>query len=396
MGGNAFDKLATPRMPFKLYAYMRDRCVAQLETVYHRVAVPHEAPGKDSHGDVDILVARPKLDKVNGALVGRLLGASHSKLEGAVTKIYAVPLPPREAWDDDSDGVDQTKDAYCQVDVHACSDDDGLDWEMLMCSYGDLMQIVGKFLRYAGLTANDKGLYVRVPAIEAAGQKTRSMVFLSRDRAAVLAFVGLDGAAWERGFRSQDELFEWCCRMRWAHAGAFEFDVENHNDRQRMAKRKAFNDFGHGWMLERFESSAYVASFASREQLREEVLTAALGQFDKYDQYEAKMREFRNDESEKAFWTRVDTTIPTTGSDLRLAKRALKRWVAFNGNAPTLRRQAEMELQEQPRWSSMAATCGPTGEDMVLEWIGLHWQEVYDLEKEREYQEKLAREGRGG
>jgi hypothetical protein len=146
MGGKAFHQQLSPdvfpRIPTAVYEKIKGRVLPRLQSLYRRVGVPPEAPEKADHGDLDFLVVGPAagvdINDVKGAL-----GATLSICcEGNRTSNFAIPVDASE-WE----GVQA--DAYCQVDVHVCEDDD--EWERIFfChSYGDL----GEFFM-SGQSAN--------------------------------------------------------------------------------------------------------------------------------------------------------------------------------------------------------------------------------------------------
>lgn len=58
MGGSAFTSLgySTPRMPERVYQELKERCANILQPKYFDIVhSPAAAPGKESHGDLDLL-----------------------------------------------------------------------------------------------------------------------------------------------------------------------------------------------------------------------------------------------------------------------------------------------------------------------------------------------------
>lgn len=386
MGGNVFTvpgpdgrpALKVPRMSHEQYGHMRDYCITKLQTTFDYVAVPHEAPGKDSHGDVDVHVSKLKrpIDKRE---LGELLGAERMDLTGTITNSYALLLPSPLVGGDDKQ--------YCQVDVHHAAEGYE-DWELMFQSYGDLMQIVGKFLRYAGFTATDKGLHVRIPEIEEAGRRTQSMLYLCHSAEQFMSFLRLDKEKWQAGFESQEDLFTWCCTGRFFAAKSFEGDVENHNDRQRYRKRNMFSEFANNWLPKHQD---LCLGSNDRAAIRQVALKEAIAYFDKETEFERKLQDWQQEEAEKAFWERVNTTVPRTGDNMRLARRALKRWVIFSGLDPILSEEVELDAEKQPLWTAKIAAAADGGAS-IYEWIEKHWEVAYRLEKQREAAEQERRE----
>jgi len=114
MGGNAFNAILTssafPRLPPAVYDAVKARFLPRIQNLYRFVAVPVEAPGKLTHGDLDIVVACPKLNEeqysqpaaaivnVPHPIVQKVLGARHvNPMEGNRTSNFAVPIS-RGEW----------------------------------------------------------------------------------------------------------------------------------------------------------------------------------------------------------------------------------------------------------------------------------------------------------
>lgn len=180
MGGNAFSEhLPTalfPRMPPAFYNSLKARIIPRLETLYHLVVVPPEAPGKLDHGDLDISVCQPKNVKegiplsecVTLAEIEEALGSAHSlPLPGDRTSNFAVPIPHDEVryFSIDQEAVHGGKldlgQLYIQIDIHFCEDVESLQSRILFQSYGELGMILGMLAKTVGLTWSPLGLKVR-------------------------------------------------------------------------------------------------------------------------------------------------------------------------------------------------------------------------------------------
>jgi hypothetical protein len=166
MGGSAFLQIlpyhSFQRLPHQVYMNVKDRLCPHLEALYAYVAVPAEAPGKLTHGDLDFVVAEarnegdPQRLQVAGPEdVKRAIGATHHiPMQGNRTSHFAVPIP-KEEWLTES-GDEQ----YCQVDVHVCEDAE--EWERIVFfhGYGDLGMILGLMARNNGFSLGTNGLRV--------------------------------------------------------------------------------------------------------------------------------------------------------------------------------------------------------------------------------------------
>ncbi|EKG19027.1 hypothetical protein MPH_03717 [Macrophomina phaseolina MS6] len=340
MGGHAFepDGLHTPRIPTGLYDQLKKNYAAALAPFYQHTAYAEVLPDKSTHGDVDILAEGPHVTTTT-ARIAAALNATAYKSNGRVTN-YAVPHPTLPG-------------AHVQLDVQL-SPPGHLAWQTFFTSYGDLSQILGVVHRPLGLTATDRGLHVRVPEIEPSNKKA-SMILLTRDPLAVLAFLGLDAARYvQRDFAGETDVFAWVAAARF-------FD---------RAKRGMYRRFVDEWVPANLEAGA------DCKWTREMVLEEALEAFGKRTEYEARLMEHRERLREDALWHAIKETVPRKGESLALVIRGLKRWVSMDGGALMLR---EEPLPEGKKCWVKELEKG--GEGRVLKWVEEHWPYVQIKEK---------------
>ena len=174
MGGNAFsEQLPTavfPRMPPAFYNSLKSRIIPRLETLYHLVVVPPEAPEKPDHGDLDILVCQPRNVKegiprsecVTLEEIEQALGSVHSiPLPGDRTSNFAIPIQQDEVQHFGFDrGEPDLGQLYIQIDLHFCEDEESLRSRTLFQSYGELGMILGVLGKTVGFTWTTSGLKV--------------------------------------------------------------------------------------------------------------------------------------------------------------------------------------------------------------------------------------------
>jgi hypothetical protein len=362
-------------MSLEVYSRTRDFVIDKLQEFFEVVLAPAEHPEKADFGDVDTLVQTPR-DGFTWQKVASSLDARKSAVNG-VTHSFAVPI------DDDN---------FAQVDVHVCPAG-FIEWECLQGAYGDLWQIVGRFLRPLGLTATNRGLYLRVPEVETENRNS-SMIYLTHDVSKTLDFLGLDEEQYRRGFESMEELYSWCASGKFFYVDASRSLASNSNDRQRMRKREMFRMFNDEWLprnLHRWENRQPVT--------RERVLQQALIYFGKEREYEEKLSAWKAEQEETELWSEVARTIIDQGqADPKLVIRGLRRWVAFTKCQPNLREEPEMDVDSQPRWASqLKAGDNDAGlsKASLMEWVREHWREVKRLEKGRVEEAKAQRKSSG-
>jgi hypothetical protein len=353
-------------MSLEVYNRTRDFVVDKLQEFFEVVIAPAEHPEKADFGDVDTLVQTPR-DGFTWQKVASSLNARKSAVNG-VTHSFAVPI-------DDHN--------FAQVDVHVCPAG-FIEWECLQGAYGDLWQIVGRFLRPLGLTATNRGLYLRVPEVEEQN-RNRSMIYLTHDVSKTLDFLGLNEEQYRRGFGSMEDLYSWCASGKFFYVNASRPLTSNSNDRQRMRKREMFRKFSDEWLprnLHRWDDRQPVP--------REQVLQQALTYFGK-----EKLSEWNAEQEEAGLWSEVSATIIDQGqADPKLAVRGLRRWVAFTSCQPYLCEEPEMDVLNQPRWASQLRTADNDNgipKDSLMQWVRQHWREVKHLEKGRVAEAKEQR-----
>lgn len=107
MGGSAFSAIlgasSFPRLPPVVYRHLKASLVPTLGQYYRHVIVPAEGPEKVDYGDLDLLVALPKMPynnqqpgsviRVPHDVIKKALGATLSnEMEGNRTSNYGIPV----------------------------------------------------------------------------------------------------------------------------------------------------------------------------------------------------------------------------------------------------------------------------------------------------------------
>lgn len=282
MGGKAFshgpNPLSTPRIPSALYTTLLQKYITLLSTFYTDVASPLDAPEKDSHGDLDLLVSNP-IHPITAESLSRVLNAE-ATISAKPTTSFAVPYP-------------DFQDTYIQLDIHLCPPST-FRWELFTNSHGDLWNILGTSVRAFGLTANNIGFYLRIAEIEKLDRK-KSMVFLTSDPDDVLEYLGLDVERYWRAFESEEELCEYVTGMRFFRRGAYVKEGLKANDRKRMGQRPLYKRFVDEWLPGR-PGVGEVDADAS--VTRESVLEEALERYGRRGVYEEMLRTWREERAE--------------------------------------------------------------------------------------------------
>ena len=194
MGGNAFNVdthgFITSRMNKSQYATLSNFILPFLRLYFRTVAIPPEAPGKLTFGDLDIMVSKPLDLHPHDAILQLCSKALGSRCKAFIyspgTSNIAVTL----------DG------AIFQVDVHFVERDDIWEVDYWMHSWGDMGMIVSSTIKAWGLRlSSSRGLWVDVPE--------HGALMLSLSMARITEFFGLDWERYLQGFETTDDLFEW-------------------------------------------------------------------------------------------------------------------------------------------------------------------------------------------
>ncbi|KAL8691034.1 MAG: hypothetical protein Q9218_003656 [Villophora microphyllina] len=269
-------------MPPDVYRAVRDRCLAQVASLFQRVASPIEAPEKTTFGDIDILACEPKALPLRIEALATALNAKRT-IPSKPTSCFAVPYPALEG-------------SYVQVDVHVCESKD-FDWEIFHQSHGDLWNLLGSSIRPFGLTANDTGLHIRIPEIEEHDRK-KSQIILTADPHTVFDFLHLDTGFFSRPFDTVDSMFEFVSRSRFFQPEAYIRHDLKANDRKRLAQRDLYRRF-----VDDFVPSTKPKARPSDGETglsRQGVLEESLERFGKRAEYEARVQAWRTERMELA------------------------------------------------------------------------------------------------
>ncbi|KDR82865.1 hypothetical protein GALMADRAFT_238482 [Galerina marginata CBS 339.88] len=228
MGGSAFSAFlpasAFPRLPRPVYRALKTRYLPKLAELYAWVGVPTEAPEKQDHGDLDLLVCMPKPPHssfIPHEVLKRAIGAEHViAMDGNRTSNYAVPIQPGE-WspfgnaseEEEKRSTSEDRKIYYQVDVHVCENKDEWDRVIFFHSYGDLGMMLGLLVKNNGLALGAKGLKLPDPP--------NQPFELSTSFDDITQFLGLSLATFYNGFKTKREVFEWVASMKYFDARHF-------------------------------------------------------------------------------------------------------------------------------------------------------------------------------
>jgi hypothetical protein len=402
MGGQAFTHLSphlqTPRMSPEIYTQVLATTHAILRQHYHLVGSPIESPGKETFGDVDVVVFSPKADSpLNGIIsypdlakqLSIYLGAKHHITEkGNPTLNFAIPWPAEESLDEDGEEEKAVKGKkYVQLDVKICDSEKMFQWELFHAAHGDLWNILRSTIRRFGLVVNNLGMYLRIPEIEPFDRR-KSMVLLTDDHGRILEFLGLEKERWWRKFGSREEMFDYAagCRMFWVKdfdkVGDAEGVMEGqeggdagkkklkHSDRTRMAKRPIFREWIEEFIPRCREKGRFADSKGvTREQIQEESFVY-FGE-DVKTEYETRLKEWKLAKHKDDILRLVikrsipeDVDPPFRSASIRILKGVIMDGENFEGKKVT-----EVAANEEGFWDV----------DEVRAWVVTNWKKAGEI-----------------
>lgn len=300
MGGKAFNpSLRTPRMPPETYHALLSKYISILSEQYVHVGSPREAPEKTSHGDIDILVCNPIHNPPpDTATLTKILHATKSITAKSAT-LFAVPYPSGLPSNEGGDN-------HVQLDIQPCGTVGKFNWMLFFNSLGDFWNILGTALRRYGLTANDRGLHLRVREIEAEN-KQQALISLTSDPGDALGFLGLDAKEFNKGWSTLEEMFVFLAQNHFFRRDSY---IRVHRLNSSSSVTDGGEGGGGGKEKKRIETRAVYRQFVDeflpswqdvgrKRVLREEVREIVLDRWGKRREYREKMDKWRRYMEEK-------------------------------------------------------------------------------------------------
>ncbi|KAI7263585.1 hypothetical protein KC345_g9079 [Hortaea werneckii] len=281
MGGNAFALasaegnpwLPTPRMTPEVYHHLKVICTNRLRSClpdHTKLATLTEAPEKSDFGDIDFIVSHSALSTsptLDWFALANGIGAAGFLWHRPKTASFAVPqngsMHPEQAarYHLQSDGSQDLRSnqlsekLYAQIDLELV-EDELFDWHTFYASYGDMSSLLGHIVRNLGFTCSDRGLWLRLQELDDCKRQPIPLniadkdgtIFLSHDQAQVMRFLTFDAEVYEKGFVTQQELFEWLGKCRLIDWEAIDIRRDNADERRREGKRGVFTAFLNEWL----------------------------------------------------------------------------------------------------------------------------------------------------
>lgn len=310
MGGSAFNMdahgLTTSRMDKKQYTALSNYLLPLLRLYFRNVSTPPEAPGKETFGDLDIMVSQPLDLHPHEAILQictRVLGDKCKKF------IYNSPTTNIAVIIDD---------IVAQLDIHVVPNEDLWGVDFWMHSWGDMGMIVSSTIKAWGLRLSaSRGLWVEVPGF--------GPLILSFDIERIIQFLGLDWDRYARGFDTLEEIYEWIEHIT-INEERIGVKAGGKVDRREHQKRSMWVAY---W--KRGEDARYDPSDEEKSQ----VFSQALRYFRKKEEYEGIIEQMAREKlaREKFNGFQVREWTGADGKRLGMLMKALKEDGRLNKEA---------------------------------------------------------------
>ena len=313
MGGSAFNMAAhgfvTSRMDVAQYQTLSNLVLPLVRLYFCNVAVPPEAPGKTSYGDLDIFVSKPLNLHHHEAILQLCTNALGTRCKRF---IYSVGT---------SNIAVELDGEMFQVDVHVVERKEIWDIDFWMHSYGDTGMIVSSILKNWKLRLSaSRGLWVEI------AECPSKPFVLSLDMERIATFVGLDWRRYQEGFHTTADLFQWIEGVT--------LDGKRVGVKAKGKLEKKSHDDRPMWFA--FWSRGEDAAYEPTEEEQKIVFGQAVDYFGKREELETVLFEFARNKAAKEklngvrvmAWTgakgrALGDLMKTLKSDARLNKGAL-------------------------------------------------------------------------
>ncbi|KAK5164635.1 uncharacterized protein LTR77_009841 [Saxophila tyrrhenica] len=415
MGGNAFaqaaaagqPKLNTPRMTPKEYDELKSIYLAKLQNCMPaaKVACLVEAPEKEDYGDMDILVAIDrKMDFINLATAIGAAGlichssGGHQMCSLAVPKdgsrhgdlpvVYKMVHENAVHQTGVQLSIETTDEQYAQIDVEVIPTE-MLEWHIFYSSYGDLSGLLGHTVKNLGLRITDSGLWLQMIELDVAKSvpvhdlaDSDGRIFLSKEPAKVMEFMGLRETTFDKGFATCDELYSWAASSRLLFPETVKSSWNKSNEGQRERKRGMYAVYFKEWLPLRMDMKPDQDEEERQQaiaRLRQDVQNDAVGFFRKREEYDTKRHAIilktQNMIAANHLKPLVAKHSGTEGRKLAEVYRAFQRHVDFDSlGQPYVAETAHKN--EQSQLYRFLADDGKTLKDPdgADAWVKEHWE----------------------
>lgn len=386
MGGSAFPSVYTPRMPEVVYQSVLEHVESRYKKHFRHVEQALEAPGKSSHGDIDVFVAEPInpphiVDSNPNASIGNAIGARQCSRApgGSTTSVvidwpeeFASDIPPPSKESTTDSGGNNNKSAGIQVDVHICSTAEEMNWMLFLYAHGDLWSMLGVIIRRFGLINTPKGFVAYIEQTEKYS-KEQSRVRMTKEPSQVLQFLGLDIERYWNPFNTLDEMMSYAATCRFHDPGRWaekERTALRAKDRQRANKRPAFAYWTDNYIPAHQNDAAGRDARLSRDDILQQAKQFFGDEF--ASRFEQRKAEVLQHFGVSSMWAAIKKSIPATGVELSYVMKGLKAAMVPDDSESL----ADGETESQQGLYKVRIALVEGRFDEVQQWSMTNWKTI--------------------
>ncbi len=240
MGGHALKTVNTQRINNDEYQRIKKEIYDKFHSKIS-IYFLNEIPGKETHGDLDLLYVNSNHLNIRELIV-QIMNPKEIVKNGPVLSFSYV--------------LNEEENMFFQIDFIHVHD---IDTALFYFSYGDFGQLIGRILKFYGLTFGHNGLWISpfkntiISYIEDHKEEYDKYhvedhkigdiedIILTRRPDEICEFIGLSYYRWKEGFQTKLELFEYIKSSHYFSPTIFMYS--NHPQRSRLKTRKMYEEF---------------------------------------------------------------------------------------------------------------------------------------------------------
>ncbi|KAL9625415.1 MAG: hypothetical protein Q9160_000478 [Pyrenula sp. 1 TL-2023] len=372
-------------MPPLVYEQTRNSVITALLTIYSLAETPIEAPEKEDHGDIDVIVCSPLQSQLQNTGIDAEAAAAMNAIDfklGKPTSQFAVPWPkhvelPEGTLSAEDHAADEKErpQVFIQVDVITAPSPAMFKWQVFNHCHGDFWNIIGSLIRRYGLTASNSGIYIRIAELEPL-DKAAARFFLTNDPTEALRFFGMNEERFWAPFGRKQDLFEYVSTCRFYDPTRFSMREEmKANDRQRLKKRTLF----HEWVDEHLPKVREEKKGEWAETSRDDVINIVKDWFGVGERFDKHKKNELGRIRKQTFWGEIRKELPIEGTRAGVALKGLKAEIAAVSK--------DLSQEEVAKESQVRTWYKENDLDAVKEWALENWS---DIERKQLRKEKIA------
>lgn len=225
MGGSVFKSslgIESKRIDRSQYAELSIKVIEVLDKYFQFTHIIQAYKNKETFGDIDVLVSKPKIN------VSQLFLKEELKEELIASAVSQ-----------NSEIVSYLIDGF-QLDVIICPPEEYYT-SIRYFDYDPAGNLSGKLAHRFGLRLGHDGLSYILRDNNNAYKLGK--ITISTNWIDICSFLDLDFDKWFFGFDTQEEIFDWIIKSKYFDARIFSYEEMNHIARTRDRKRQSYNNF---------------------------------------------------------------------------------------------------------------------------------------------------------